>query len=152
MDTDFDKIWLTLAQKDNNIHKKRIWEIFNENIEFFHQTSKKVPYEDHCKWWIEIFDKEYIYIIMYKSDICGYIRLTKEKTEFKDKHEISIGLSKIFQNFGIGSYAYHLFEVEMKLLGISEIIAKTELKNLGGQRFFQKNGFKDILIISKKKI
>ncbi len=152
MNVNFEEVKLILAQKDIESHKKAVWEIFNENIEFFHLTSKKVPYKEHCKWWEEIFDKEHIYIIKFKSEICGYIRLTKKRSDNKEKHEISIALLELFQKSGIGSYAYQLFEKEMKHLGIPELTAKTVIDNIGGRNFFKKNGFEKSIITFKKKI
>lgn len=151
-DLNYKDIELKLAQKDSESHKKAVWEVFNENIEFFHITSKKVPFADHCKWWEENFDKEYIYIIMYKSEFCGYIRLTKKKTINKKRYEISIALRELFQKSGIGSHAYQLFEKEMKYLGIPEIIANTEIDNTLSKNFFKKNGFIKTNLTFKKKI
>lgn len=141
---DLEKIKIIKAEISNNIHKKSVWTVFNENVEFFHLTKRPVLYEEHSKWWEQAFEKEYIFLILYGDEICGYIRLSKHQTENKEKHEISIALLKKFQNLGIGTFAYQLFEKEMKQIGISEIIANTELENEVGQKFFEKCGFKRI--------
>ena len=60
--------WYLIAEKDklnleniNKINPKKIfvWKIFNENLEYFF-TNKSVSFNDHCKWWKEIFLKKYI--------------------------------------------------------------------------------------------
>ncbi|MFX1535459.1 MAG: GNAT family N-acetyltransferase [Promethearchaeota archaeon] len=148
----FKKISVIPAEKDNEMHKRGIWKVFNENIEFNFLTSEPVPYENHCKWWEEAFEKEFIYVILYQSAVCGYIRLTKERTESKEKNEISIGLRKIYQNSGLGSIAYNLFEKKIKDIGVSEIIAITSIRNELGQKFFEKNKFERTRIRYAKKI
>lgn len=126
----------------NNYHyRKEIWKIFNENLEFTNITDKPVSYKDHCKWWEKIFNFEYIYIILCESEICGYIRITKVSTKNKEKNEISIALSKKYHNKGIGSYAYSLFEEEIKRKGIKRVVANTLFKNKKGIKFFKSNDF-----------
>jgi len=142
---DYDKISLILAEKENEDHKKGILNVFNENIQYSHLTKEPVSYEDHSKWWENAFEDEYIYIILYEKNITGYIRLTKHETKTKENHEISIAISEGFQKSGIGTYAYNLFEIEMKKKGIQEIIANTEIDNILGQKFFKKNKFKKTL-------
>ena len=81
-------------------------------------TKKEISFKDHFKWWLNNFEKEYIYIILYQSIIIGYIRLTKEITTSKNQNEISIAFKQEFQNKGIGSYSYWIFENYMKKLGL----------------------------------
>jgi len=138
---DYKQIKLIPAEKENDLHKKGVWYVFNENVGYNFITTKPVLYEDHCKWWEIAFENEYIYIISYKSEICGYIRLTKRRTTSKELNEISIALSKSFQKTGIGSYAYQLFEEELKNLRINQIVAVVNIKNKLGQIFFEKNNF-----------
>jgi len=147
-----EKIKIIEAEKENEHHRREVWNVFNENIEFFYLTNNPVPYEDHCKWWDNAFNQEYIYLISIDFKIIGYIRLTKGKTNNKDKNEISIAISKKFQNQGIGMYAYKKFEKEMKLLSVNEIIAKTSFKNELGREFFEKNNFKKSQMRYTKKI
>ena len=123
MKIDIDKVQLTLAEKGNACHKKGLWVVFNENIDFATNTSEEIPYEQHCRWWENIFDIEYLYVIIYKSDVIGYIRLTKTRTDSKEFNEISIAFVKKYQNKGIGSFSYKLFEKEMKKIGIKRIVA-----------------------------
>ena len=149
---DFNQIFIIPAEKDNEEHKKRILSIFNENIEFFHLTSDPISYEDHSKWWNDNFDKEYIYLIIFENEILGYIRLTKIRTDMKEKNEISIALLKKYQNTGIGSAAYKLFENEVKKVGIDEIIANTEIGNKKAQKFFVDNNFSKSMIKYHKKL
>jgi len=137
---DLKQVSLIESDPHNIYHKKSVWKIFNENLEFF-LTNKSVTFEDHCKWWKEVFLREYIYLILFKSKICGYIRLTKYKTDNKDKHEISMAITKKYQNLGIGTYAYNLFEKEIKKFKINKIIAIVKVKNIIGQNFWKKNGF-----------
>ncbi|MFX1256288.1 MAG: GNAT family N-acetyltransferase [Promethearchaeota archaeon] len=150
MNINFKNITVIPANKENELHKKGVLKVFNENIEYFHLTEKLVSYEEHSKWWDNAFEDEYIYVILYKTKVCGYIRLTKRKTNSKEKYEISIALRKKIQKYGIGSYAYNLFENEMKKAGIPEIIAITVSKNILGQKFFEKNKFKKNLNRYKK--
>lgn len=152
MKIDLNSLSLVLADKNNEIHKKGVFKVFNENIEYFFLTSKPISYEQHSKWWNTIFNKEIIYIIIYQSNVCGYIRLTKERTNTKGKNEISIAILKEYQNASIGTFAYKLFEEEMKKRGISEIIAITNIKNTLGQKFFEKNNFRKSLIKYIKKL
>ena len=138
----FDKIKLRPAEKLNEEHRRGVWDVFNENIGFNLITSEPIAYEDHCKWWETAFENEYIYVILYDDVVSGYIRLTKTRTESKEKNEISIAVSKILSNSGLGSFAYQQFEKEMKKLGIKSIIALTNFKNELGKKFFEKNGFR----------
>jgi len=147
-----EKVRVLKADKDNEKHRESVWNIFNGNIEYFHLTSSPISYEEHCKWWETAFEKEYIYVIQLELDICGYIRLSKFRTDTKEKHEISIALSKDAQYLGIGSIALKLFEIEMSNMGISKIIANTEINNKIGQNFFEKNGFLKSLIRFEKRI
>ena len=147
---DLKKLALIPADKENESHKWGILLVFNQNIKYSYLTKKPLSIEEHNKWWETAFGKEYIYVIKYESEVCGYIRLTKERTISKEKYEISIALLEEFQKFGVGSYTYNLFENEMKKKGIPEIIAQTEFENTLGQRFFEKNKFKKILIKFKK--
>lgn len=139
---DLNEVSVIPAEKENHMHKKGIWKVFNENIEFSFLTSEPVSFENHCKWWENAFDSEYIYVILYQKEVHGYIRLTKEQTISKEKNEISIAVSKQFHKSGLGSVAYNLIEKEMKEAGISEIIAITDIRNILGQKFFEKNKFK----------
>ncbi|HEC39578.1 hypothetical protein LCGC14_0577370 [marine sediment metagenome] len=142
MDIDFEKIKLIQAQKENKFHKKGIWRVFNENLDANIITHESVSYENHCKWWETVFENEYVYIILYQSSMCGYIRLTKNKTSSKEKSVISIALAQKFQHFGIGTYVYKLFEASLKEKGVNQIIALTSLSNKIGQEFFEKNNYK----------
>lgn len=152
MEIDLKKVSLIPAEKNNEDHKKGVRKVFNENIEFFHLTSEPVPYENHSRWWAGAFNKEFIFIISYQSEICGYIRLTKERTNIKEKHEISIAVLKKYQKSGIGTYIYKIFEKEMKKLGVSEIISYIDMNNEAGQKFFEKNNFKRSYIRYLKKL
>lgn len=140
------------AEKANEDHKKEVWKIFNENIGFNFITTEPISYGQHCAWWETAFDKEYVYIITYESTICGYIRLTKVRTNSKEMNEISIGLKKEFQNTGIGSQAYKIFESEMRKNGISHIVAMPNIKNELSQNFFIKNDFEKTFIRFVKKL
>ena len=113
----------------------------NANLDYSSKSSEPVSYEKHKEWWEQIFDKEHMYVIIYDSEVCGYIRFTKMETKSKEKNEISIALLKKFQNKGLGTFAYEYFEKEMAKYGITEIIAVTNIKNNMGQRFFEKNKF-----------
>lgn len=152
MKVDLNKVGLILAEIKKELHRKSVWQIFNENIEYFHLTNHPVSYKNHCLWWEKAFDEEFIFLITYNSEICGYIRLSKENTKTKEKYEISVVLSKDVQNYGIGSIAYKLFENEMKMRGVKEIIAKTLQTNQRGQQFFEKNNFTRSMIRFKKEI
>ena len=152
MEKENKDIQIIPAEKQNKAHKKQIWTIFNENVDSSLLTSKPVSYEDHCKWWEIVFEKEYIYIVLFKLEICGYIRLTKYSSEHRDKNEISIAISNKYQNLGIGSYAYKLFENKMKEIGIQEICAITLYNNNKGREFFEKNDFQKLYIKYVKKL
>ena len=82
--------------------------------------------------------------MLFKEDVCGYIRLTKKGEDTKRINEISIAIIRKLQNSGIGSYAYKLFEKKIKKRGISKIVAKVLPGNIKAQKFFIKNGFKQI--------
>ncbi len=140
------------AEKQSDEHKKNVWKIFNENLEFTLTTHEPVPYDHHCEWWETVFEKEYIYVILYETVVCGFIRLTKFSYGSKEPYEISIALGKEFQNSGIGSIGYRLFENEMKKIAIPQIIAKTIGKNIIGQTFFEKNDFKKFIVKYIKKL
>ena len=137
----FDNIKVIPAEKENESHKKGVWNIFNESIEVNIITHEPVPYEKHCKWWENVFEKEYVYIIQYQSAVCGYIRLTKKKSNLKEKNVISISLVKKCQSVGIGTHAYRLFEDKMKEIGVTQIVALTVMSNKIGQKFFEKNKY-----------
>ncbi len=137
----FEQIQVIIAEKDNNLHKKGIWIVFNENLEYTLITKEPISYKKHCKWWERAFEKEYIYVILYKLEVVGYIRLTKVRTNSKEINEISIALLSQFQKFGVGAYTYKLFEEHMKKIGIKKIVAITDYRNEGGRKFFEKNGY-----------
>lgn len=139
----YKRVKVIQAEINNEAHKKGIWSVKNENLDYSIVTNKFIPYEEHNKWWDTIFDDEYIFVIVYESEVCGYIRLTKKRTSFKEKNEISISLAKKFQDSGLGSYAYNLFEAKMKKNGINQIIALTHINNELGKKFFEKNKFKN---------
>jgi len=141
LNLNFEQIKVVPAEKENKTHKKGIWNVFNENIKYNRITSEPVPYKQHCKWWETAFDKEYIYVILYQLKVAGYIRLTKEKTNSKEINEISVAIGKKFQNAGLGSFSYKIFEDDMKKFAIKRIVALTDYKNKLGQKFFEKNKF-----------
>ncbi len=152
MNIDRRLIEIIPAEKNNEKHKKRVLEIFNQNINFFNMTNRIISYEEHSKWWDSIFKKEKIYLILFKGEVQGYIRLSKMKTISKEKHEMSIALASKNQNCGIGSIAYQMFEKEMKKKGIKEIVAKTMDENKRAQNFFEKNNFQRSMVRYIKKI
>lgn len=152
MKIDISQVKLVSAEKNNENHKKGVWNVFNENIEFFHLTKNPISYEEHKKWWEIVFNTEFIFVILYRTIICGYIRLTKVSTNTKNNHEISIALSKKYQNSGIGSYAYDIFEKEITNKGISKIIANTDIRNKKGQKFFEKKKYLKTTIKYFKKL
>ncbi|MEE9379271.1 MAG: GNAT family N-acetyltransferase [Candidatus Lokiarchaeia archaeon] len=141
MNIDFEKIKIIPAEKKNKTHKKGVWKVFNENLEFRLIASEPVSYIQHCKWWEAAFEKEYIYLILYELSIVGYIRLSKLRTKSKEINEISIALARKYHNSGIGSYSYKIFEKKMKEFGIKKIVALTDYKNKLAQNFFEKNKF-----------
>lgn len=146
LDIEFKQIKVIPADKDNENHRKGVWIVKNQNFGHDLMTTEPIHYDHHLFWWETAFDKEYIYIILSELDIIGYIRLTKYETDTKEKFEISIALAKEFQKSGIGSYAYKLFENEMKKIDIPLIIALTHIKNEEGQKFFEKNKFEKTYI------
>lgn len=152
LNLNFEQIKVFIAEKENEMHKKGVWTVFNENLGFNLITTESIPYENHCKWWESAFEQEFIYVVLYQSILCGYIRLTKKRTSNKEKNEISIAISKKYHKSGLGTYAYSIFENEMKKIGVTEIIALTDIRNLGGQKFFEKNNFKKGHIRYVKKI
>ena len=139
---DLDQVKVILAKKGDETYRDGLWRVFNENLDANIITHEPVPYEIHCKWWETVFESEYVFVILYQSSMCGYIRLTKNKTSSKEKDVISIALAKKFHHSGIGTYAYKLFEACMKEKGVNQIIALTVLSNKMGQEFFEKNNFK----------
>lgn len=152
MNINYKHVKVIPAEKANEDHKKEVWKIFNENTTFNLATTEPVSYEQHCAWWETAFDNEYIYIIKYESIISGYIRLTKVRTYSKEKNEISIALKKEFQNTGIASLAYKIFETEIRKNGISYIVAMSNIKNESSQNFFIKNDFEKTFIRFVKKL
>ena len=129
MEKNYKNVYVIPADKENKKHKKGVWSVKNENLDYTVINEDFVPYENHSKWWENAFEKEYIYIVLYKSKVCGYIRLTKITSKIKEKNEISIALAKKFQNLGIGTYAYKIFEHEIRMKGITNIIAITNINN-----------------------
>lgn len=152
MKLNFKNIKVIPAEKEKTSHKKSIWKIFNQNIRYNLITTDPVSYEKHCKWWETAHEKEYIYVILYNSEVIGYIRLTKSRTKSKEANEISIAIAKQYQNSGIGSHAYKSFENIMKKLGIEKIIALTDNRNEVGKKFFEKNNFKKAYVKYVKKL
>lgn len=152
MSVDYKKIQIVKAKQENENHRNGIWNIRNENLGYTFSNNDHFSFENHCKWWENVFKQEYVYLILYKSKISGYIRLTKIRTILKEKNEISIAIIKNFHNTGMGSYALKLFEEEMKKIGITEIIANTDINNELGKRFFEKNDFNKTFIRYLKKL
>lgn len=142
----FEDIEIIRAEKNSESHRNGFWVVRNENTTYNLTNPELISFENHCIWWDNVFNKEYMYCIYYKSEFCGYLRLTKEVSETKEKNEISIAIAKKFQNTGIGTYAYKMFEDVMNKIGIKEIIALTHIENKAGQRFFEKNDFKKTII------
>lgn len=138
---DLQQVRVIPAKKGDVTYREGLWRVFNENLDANIITHEPVPYENHCKWWETVFENEYVYTILYQSSMCGYIRLTKNKTSSKEKSVISFALAKKFHHFGIGTYAYKIFEASMKEKGVKQIIALTILSNKIGQEFFEKNNF-----------
>ena len=139
-----EEISVNPADKNRESHQRGVWIAFNENIGFNLITTKPISYENHCKWWEKAFDKEHIYVVLFKEEVCGYIRLTKKGETPKKINEISIAIIRKLQNSGIGSYAYNLFEQKIKKRSISKIVARVLPDNMNAQKFFIKNGFKQI--------
>ena len=152
MNINYEHVKVIPAEKANEDHKREVWKVFNEYIGFNFVTTELVSYEQHCMWWETVFDKEYVYIIKYESTISGYIRLTKVRTNSKEMNEISIALKKEFQNTGIGSHAYKIFENEIRKKGISHIVAMSNIKNELSQNFFIKNDFEKTFVRFVKKL
>jgi len=139
---DLKQVRVIPAKREDVTYRDGVWSVFNENLDANIITHEPIPYEAHCKWWETVFESEFVYIILYQSSICGYIRLTKNKTSSKEKWVISIALARKFHHVGIGTHAYKLFEACMKEKGVNQIIALTVLSNKIGQEFFEKNNFK----------
>lgn len=152
MKIDFNQIKVIEANKTNKEHREGVWTIKNNNLKYNLVTSKPILYEDHCDWWKSIFDTEYLYLILYNSEISGYIRLTKVRTHSKELNEISIALIEKVHNSGIGTYAYNLFEKMMMEKNIFHLVALTDIKNKQGQKFFEKQGFKKSFLRYIKKL
>jgi len=152
MDLNFDQIMVIPAEKENEAYRKGIWEVYNENVESNLITSEPITYEDHCEWWEGIFEREYIFVIIYRLKVSGYIRLTKIEMAPKRKHEISIAIRKKFQNTGFGTKAYEKWENLVRELGIKKIHALTIIENKLGQNFFEKNKFKKVSIRFEKEL
>jgi len=72
-------------------------------------------------------------MITLNGEIVGYLRLLN--------FDVGIMLKKDFQNKGIASYALGLVEKEAKLLGISKLIAKVQVENIGSRKIFEKNNY-----------
>jgi len=152
MDIDFNQITIVPAEKENEKHKMGLWEVYNENIGINLITSEPITYEEHSKWWAGVFEKEYIFVIIYHSIVSGYIRLTKIEIGSKKKHEISIAIKKKFHNTGFGTKAYEKWESLVKELGVKKIHALTMSNNKLGQNFFAKNNFKRVSIRFEKEL
>lgn len=73
------------------------------------------------------------WMITLNGEIVGYLRLLN--------FDVGIMLKKDFQNKGIASYALGLVEKEAKLLGISKLIAKVQVENIGSRKIFEKNNY-----------
>lgn len=139
-----EEISVNPADKNRESHRRGVWIAFNENLNYNLITTKPISYENHCKWWEKAFDKEYIYVVLFNKDVCGYIRLTKKGDGSKRVNEISIAIIRKLQNSSIGSIAIKLFEKKIKKKSISKIVARVLPNNLKAQKFFIKNGFKQI--------
>ena len=55
-----DEIQVIPAKKDEELNRLRVWKVKNENIENRRQAIAKIPYLDHCSWWENNFEKEFI--------------------------------------------------------------------------------------------
>ncbi len=149
---DIKAISIIPADRNNEHHSKGVWNVFNDNIGFNVLTTEKVSFENHSKWWNRAFEDEYIYLVLFKDEICGYIRLAKRRTNSKEQNEISIAILNKYHGTGLGTHAYSLFEKEMKKKGIDSIVAITHFNNKKGRSFFEKNGFENIFIKYFKKL
>jgi spore coat polysaccharide biosynthesis protein SpsF len=132
------------------IDAKFIYHVVNISRKYGHFTkTKPLNYKAHIVWFKKKLDlnKDRIYLAYHDKKKLGYIRF-----DFISKglFEISLALlPKYFgKNFGTKmlSYSVAKFKEKFKLI---KIVAKVKKHNKRSQKFFIKNGFKNIRYCKK---
>jgi len=111
------------------------------NLKQFFNTAK-ISVKEHSQWYSLNYRKNIFYTCYVNKEKSGYIRGEIKK----DILLISIAFTKKFQNKGIGTESYKLFEKKIKKGVI--LIAKVKKNNPISQNFFLKNKFS---LLNKKK-
>ena len=105
-------------------------------------NTAKISVKEHSQWYSLNYRKNIFYTCYVNKVKSGYIRGEIKK----DILLISIAFIKKFQNKGIGTESYKLFEKKIKKGVI--LIAKVKKSNPSSQNFFLKNKFS---LLNKKK-
>lgn len=132
-----------LVLQKNHKNEKQIFLMRNNKFNYKFSKSKKIiKYLEHKIWLINFFKKKNIlYLVYYKSLLCGYFRLEKKNKVY----EISIYIDAKFRKKNIGSDILNHFNSIKKK---NCFLARVYRQNYQSINFFQKNGFS---IISKTK-
>ena len=128
-DWDFIYDLRTDQNYQNNFYHKNSFSL----EEHYSYLSKQEQSSDFFHWMI-VSDNQNI----------GYIRILN--------NDISIIVSKQYQNKGIGSQALDLVEKEAKELGINKLVGRVMLDNTSSKKIFEKNGYKIIMYWLEKDI
>ena len=91
------------------------------------KNKKKISFKEHKKWFLFMnSNKDYLYIIYYRSKKIGYIRTKKDKKDYL----ISIALINKFTNRGIGKKSLLKFEKKTKIKTFTAHVIKKNIQSL----------------------
>jgi len=109
-------------------------------------TKKSFSKEEHYSYLSkrEQSSNFFHWMIVSENQNIGYIRIFD--------NDISIMVSKQYQNKGIGSQALELVEKEAKLLGMNKLVGRVMLNNKSSKKIFEKHGYKILMYWLEKDI
>ena len=128
-DWDFIYDLRTNPSSKNNFYTKKSF----SKDEHYSYLSKQEQSSDFFHW-----------MIVSENQNIGYIRIFN--------NDISIMISRQYQNKGIGSQALEFVEKEAKTLGINKLVGRVMLDNESSKKIFEKNGYKILMYWLEKDI
>lgn len=123
---------------------KFLFNLYNQGIlGGYFKKKKEISYDHHKSWFSEALKSNNLknYILLYKSNKIGYIRL---QLIGRRSVTISIIIKKKYRKLGLGSYYLDRSLKKAKKLNIKKIYAEVLKNNNHSKLFFEKNNFKKI--------
>lgn len=111
-------------------------------------STEPIKYENHVAWFNRCLEREdvYIYILLYKNQLAGVVRLNVEDCSAV----ISYSISKAFRGKGLGKEIIRLVEQQARAnLSIKKIVAFVKPENETSRRIFIKLDYKELFVESE---